>query len=422
MDSLSEGLRCQDVTLGSRLVDPNSSSLVKLEKTRLVGMAADLAGLLKGRNVVNDIESLKIISAENLDINVYAFNQVISLLEEAEFIEVDRDQHGNPTRIIERVPLFKNLYEELGAVWRSSKPTGIEEALVILVDRLAGGPMPLEALRSDLGFTREDVDVVYDVGTKTSVIKSAASTDGQLLYSPFTAFENPGMMTDTLIKHGPAQLADALAEVRDYQGLPVNAQTRPVLADAVALGLVTAPAVVLPDNQMMSFATVPYNLDRALFLDQKMILDKALSILACIRCGQSFGGHTNADNPQTVLMSLRDSGYLSEHSSHERQYKLLTDLGVVHLLPDSKPGGSWYRVGFIDTPENRRALEIALDLLNNNEIPSGRKPSDDVKNLLDISARSLRPLQTTARRQRTGSLGPENLRTAMDAIYGVDFS
>ncbi len=141
MEDFSTGLRCQDVTLGLREVDQASSQLHLVKTTQMVGMAADLASLIRGRNVISNIDALQIVSSETLDIPSLAFTSVIDILEAAEMVEVDRNQ-GEISRIIENVPIFRDLYAD-GAAWKARNPRQIEEELVAVVDRLARGPVAL---------------------------------------------------------------------------------------------------------------------------------------------------------------------------------------------------------------------------------------------------------------------------------------
>ncbi|MBU5895248.1 hypothetical protein JVW19_25040, partial [Vibrio cholerae O1] len=72
-----EGLRCQDVHAGLRNVDPNSGTLTPLADTQLIGMAASVAALVRGQEVIGDAQALRALAAEQLDVNHFAFDQVV---------------------------------------------------------------------------------------------------------------------------------------------------------------------------------------------------------------------------------------------------------------------------------------------------------------------------------------------------------
>ncbi|MFF7535130.1 hypothetical protein ACFZB2_39570 [Streptomyces bobili] len=103
--------------------------------------------------------------------------------------------------------------------------------------------------------------------------------------------------------------------------------TQPLLQDAIARGLLLAPAVQRPGGTLQPFAALPYVLDRDLLRGRKPVLDKALAVLACLRCGQHFGGYTSL--PGHALVDVIDKlldpnrGFLRPHEAHERQYRLI---------------------------------------------------------------------------------------------------
>jgi|GEM_PF-4820947 hypothetical protein len=57
MVDFKAGLCCYDVHAGLRNVDPNSSRHAPLAETRMVGMAASLAALIRGPIVIHDARS-----------------------------------------------------------------------------------------------------------------------------------------------------------------------------------------------------------------------------------------------------------------------------------------------------------------------------------------------------------------------------
>ena len=415
MDRFTEGLRCQDVTLGLRELHPASSHLRLVDNTHLIGMAADLAGLIRGRDIIEKIDSLEVVAGETLDIPALVLPSVLEVLEGAGMVEVDRDR-GRVTRILETVPVFRSVYEELGNSWTGRGPRQIEQELVTVVDRLARGPVPLESLTTDLGVEKSDVDTLYRIGVDTSVFKTAETADGVLLYSPYTAFENPRVMREAMVNHGPDELAAMFERVSKYQGLPVS-PADPVLQDAVKRGLLAAPGVVLPNGEMRPFAALPYMFDQRLTRERKMVLDKALAVLACIRCGQNYSSGTRAMDPVAVLGALRSRDALRSHPSHARQYKLVRDLGVVRFLP-SEWGNDWVRPSLIRTEENLEAMDLAITLVQGDESFSGREQNDDIKVLLGLDARSIKPLQSTARSNSRLVLSDAELGRAFDDLMG----
>lgn len=416
MEKEAEGLRCQDVNLGLR-IGSNSWTRSVLDNTQIVGMAADLAGLIRGVNIIEDVDPLKIVASETLDISPNELEPVLGVLESCDFIEVQRS-NGRTVAIADRVPVFQDLYSSLGSAWRERKPRQLEEEVITAVHLLARSPIPLEELVPSHGFDKNDIADIVKIGEQSSVIRQVETLDGILLYSPYTAFENPTAMHEALINHGPGELADALGEITDYQGLPIDPVKSPILSDAVAMGIISAPSVELRDGTLKPFGVLPHLLDQELTTTKKMILDKALTIVACIRCGQHFGGKTNTRDAIAVINALLEQDYLNPHGSHQRQYKLMRDQGIIEFLPDMREGGKWVRPALIKTEDNIEAMKIARGLLSGENLQAGRDSSPDIKKLLGLDAKSLKSLQTSSRKKATGAIDSQHLSAAFESLMG----
>ncbi|MFI5560710.1 hypothetical protein ACIA2T_15655 [Amycolatopsis japonica] len=421
MDPFDEGLRCQDVHAGLRNVDPNSGALTPLADTQIIGMAASLAALIRGQDVIGDAQALRAVAAEQLDVNQFAFDDVIRALADIEFIQGVQTAGGKIVRFTENVPYYDDLYTELGGVWRARQPTELEQQMVALVDHLADTPVPVEELAARTGLDTAAVPQLLEVGDRAELVKTIPLLDGDVVYSPFFGFENPEVVGDLVREHGPAELADAFAALRGEQGMPITA-AQPVLQDAIARGLLLAPAVDLPDRTVQPFAALPYTLDRDLLRGRKPVLEKALAVLACLRCGQYFGGATSL--PATALVDVIDKlldphrGILQPHSSHARQYRLMHSAGIIAFAPDSMPGGSWVRPRFIDTDDNREALRIARDLITHGEPVEGRVGDAEARAALILGQPFSAPMQTTARLRNRATVSPKQWQTVVDAALG----
>lgn len=392
VDTYTEGLRCQDVNTGLRNFDATSPLLTPVRRTRSVGMAADLAGLVRDRELISNIDALETVAASELDIPPTSFEGVLSLLESAELVEVTR-ANGRVTGLTSAVPAFRDLYGVLGKTWRDNGPSQLEEEVVAVVDQLARGPIAAESLVSVTGIEKADVSQILRLGQESELIQSVQGVEGQILYSPFMSFENPQLLADLAEKHGGEQLLAEFAAVHDRQGLPVSPTDHPLLYEAVVGGLVLAPSVELPNGGHQPFATLPYTLDRELLVGEKPVLDKALAVLACVRCGEDFGGYSNLPDPVAAVSKLLREGQLNPHSSSRRQYQLMYRKGLVRFGPDPMPGGSWAVPTLVDTPDNRKALEIARDLLRMGESMSGRT-AEGAQDLLSTDWQYLGPMKT----------------------------
>jgi hypothetical protein len=425
VERFDEGLRCQDVHAGLRNVDPNSGSLTPLADTQLIGMAASLAALIRGQDVVSEAQALRAVAAEQLDVNPFAFDEVITALAEVGFVEGIQRRGGKIVRFTENVPYYDDLYERLGEAWHGRAPTDLEQQMVQLVDRLAATPIAVEELSTDVEFDAADLPQLLDVGRSAQLVKTVKLIDGEVAYSPFFGFEHPHLIGDLVHEYGPEELAQAFARVRGEQGLPVT-DAQPLLQDAIARGFLMAPAVRLPSGVAQPFAALPYTLDPSLLHGRKPILEKALAVLACLRCGQHFGGATSL--PANALVDVIDKlldpnrGFLMPHGSHERQYHLLHRAGLLAFDPDLLPGGRWVTPRFIDTPDNREAFRIARDLLTHGERLAGRVGDEAARATLGLGQPFTAPMQTVARLRGKAAATPKQWQKVVDAALGRGLS
>lgn len=422
MESFQQGLRCQDVHSGLRNVDPNSPLLVPLADTRVVGMAATLAGLIRGRDVISDAQALSTVAAHQLDVDHLAYNDVIGVLEEVGFVQGVRRQGRKITGFTETVPYYDDLYASLGESWSARQPTDVEQQLLTVVEGLSITPLPLEELEQRLDLDRSDLPDLLEVGQGAGLIHVVRTIDGDVAYSPFFGFENPEQFATLVQEHGSDRLAEEFASLRAEQGLPVTAESFPLLADAVARGLIMAPAVQLPTGESQPFAALPYVPDRSLLTARKPVLDKALAVLACLRCAQNFGGFSSLDRQGlvNVIDKLLDPnrGFLKPNSAHERQYALMRNAGLIRFGPDPMPGGSWVVPTFVDTADNREALGLARDLITHGEAVQHRVDDSVARGVLDLGKGYTAPMQTMVRSREYLLPNSKHLNKVIEAALG----
>ncbi len=421
MNAFDEGLRCQDVHSGLRNLDPNSPVLAPLTETQKIGMAAGLASLIKGQDVVPDAQALRTVAAEQLDVSPYAFNDVVYSLERAGFVSNIRTSGSRIIAFNEEVPYYRGMYEGLGEAWRDNAPSALEQQVVALVDGLANAPLPVEELADRLGLDDGELPQILDVSLESHLVKIIDLSDGKMAYSPFMGFEKPDAITDLVIEYGGHEIADAFHTLRGEQGMPL-AHAGPVISNAVQHGLIMAPSVATPGGAPEAFPVLPYSVDRELLRARKPVLDKALGVIACLKCGEYYGGATSLTRAQLVLVINKwldpDRGSLPPHSSHRRQYELLHRMGMVRFDPDTKPGGTWVVPTFIDSPDNRAALELARDLLTFGEDVGNRVDDESARAALALGSQYVSPMQTIGRAREKKTLSSSQWEKVIGAAYG----
>ena len=371
------GLRCHDVHQGMSNVDPRSAHIARLETTRLIGMAANLAVNLRGLDVVDDPEALKQIAAQELGVESLAFTSVVEILEEAGMVRVRRVGRSK-TVLDENVPYHQDLYELLGDIWEQRAPDEIERETVGLVNALAEAPRELDLVRAEIAAA--DLRPILAVGESTQLVKTLKLSDGtQLLYSPFFVFENPDVMREIYENHEIEEVRDVMTALRGEQGLLVD-ESNPVMNDMLARGLLLAPTIKGAGGDA-SFAFLPYVADREYLGIKKAVLEKAVQILACVRYGEHRAVATRIQVPGAILRKLLDPAAnftIKPHSEHRRQYYTLYRLQIVDFIQS----GNWVAVKLIDTDDNKEAVRLALDLLMYQENVSTRGLDEEARELL----------------------------------------
>ncbi|HUZ54044.1 MAG TPA: hypothetical protein VMU94_16150 [Streptosporangiaceae bacterium] len=422
METFEQGLRCQDVHSGLRNVDPNAPLLGPLNDTRVVGMAATLAGLIRGRDVIEDAQALMQVAAHQLDVLMMSFGEVIALLEDVGFVQGVVRRGGKIVSFTETVPYYDDLYASLGEAWRQRTPTEVEQQLLLLVDGLAKTPVPLESLEGHFGLDHGAVAQLLEVGTGAGLVRTMRTIDGDVAYSPFFGFENPELLESLVMEHGTDRLVSEFAAVRARQGLEISKERYPLLTGAVAGGLVLAPSVRLPDGSQQAFAALPYASDASLLTARKPVLDKALAVLACLRCAERYAEHNTL--PAAALISVIDKlldpyrGFLAPNSAHRRQYELLRNAGLLIFAPDTLPGGDWVTPTFVDTADNREALLLARDLIVHGELIEHRVDDSIARTALEAGKGYSAPMQTTQRLRKYAEPSPKHFEKIFEKAMG----
>jgi hypothetical protein len=406
------GLRCHDAHHGLMNVDSRSGYIAQLGDIREVGMAANLAVNIRGRDVIADADALQQIAAEELGVEPLLFNRTLELLQEADLATV---RHmGSKRSIEERVPIHENLYDRLGEVWSARRPSELQEETIAVVNSLAQAPMELDELERAL--PKADLEPILAVGGSTELIRKLELSDGTVvLYSPYFAFENPDQLRGIFESHESEQVQAVMSRLRGEQGVLVD-ESDPAFADMVSRGLLMTPTIDGAGGPA-SFAFLPYAASQKVLRVEKSVLDKAVQILACVRYGEHRAMATKIRSPGGILSRLLDASHqytLSPHSEHKRQYRTLHRLGIVEFVPS----GSWVAVRLIDTDDNKRAVRLALDLLRHGEEMADKGANEDARRLLAHGDQMHNPLRTIKDRRDAPRLSADMWEHLSNAARG----
>lgn len=413
MESRVVGLRAQDVYSGLQTVDQTSGIIAaELEATRLTGMAATVAANIKGIDIIKDPRTLKIIAAQQWGIDSFALPGVLQVLQEVGYVTLRQDARGRTVEIDEHIPLLHDeLYDRLGTHWAENDPSELDEAAVLSLERLAGAPARLSRLRADVG-DEETLTRLLEIGDAAQFARRLELSDGdEVVWSPFCAYEQPEALARLYSSFDDEVIREQFEQVRAYQGLPLDRRAA-VLSDAVGHGILLANTIHGSGGEA-AFAFVPYQATTAQRRMEKVVLEKALILLACVRYGQHFARHP-IHSPAAILRKLRDGAALSATSEAGSQYRTAAQEQILRLEP---AGDGFFRAQLIDTPDNVAAIDLAIDLLVHGEPVASREDAE--QKLLFTGGQYLTPLMTMKARTPRARL-PGDLVLSLTDIWRGD--
>jgi hypothetical protein len=400
---LDIALRAEDIQTGLQDASLTTQVVSTVTETRLVGMAARLATHIRGRDVV-PLRSFRAVGA-NLGIDGVALNEVQRVLEEAGHIRVVGQ--GIARQIVETVPLFEDVYANLGEIWLSRGPSEIEQASVTLLNRLAGSPLVLSEVKSQMGLDAAEHDLVFMLGEAGGYITKYESPAIRetVVYSALFWEERPEVLLEAVMAHGSERIIEAVESVRGQQGFPLPDLTKTlnereaVLLDLVRRGLLPCPGVESLAGEKL-FVFTPHEGQPPLRNSERTILRKARAIIACVRYGQHFGTVTRIQWPAAILGRLKSSGRIGPHSEIRRQYAVMVHEGIARLEEDTVYKDRHY-LQVIDNDENRRALDLAIEMLRVGAVLSTHALSAEEQAALFLPGSSVEPLRGLARAKRS---------------------
>jgi hypothetical protein len=388
MNSIQIALRAQDFHESLRVTGVFGPKEVKFKQTLLIGKAASLAMHLRGLLYVDEVTQLE-YAAASLGIPSLELTIVLRELEVVDFVSVVKS--GDAIKRVEcRVPEFRSGYEDLGERWRLLKPSEAEHAGVLSLNGLYGAPVELNAFQNSLGISQTDFAIMTDV-MQSGQLLSVQPVDGQqIVYTPLAIDGNPASYLHW-VKRFPTEVQAVTATLLQCQGLALvdpRIAAMPALRDAIGTG-VLMPVQVAGATGAQQFVFAPKG---GLEPEERTVLDKARAIVACVRYGQQFAMNRPIKYPRAILERLRTHKRFKQgHPDLFSQYGLLVEKLIGHPIDE---GGGYWNFQVDDTPENMKAFDIAIDMMEHGESPATHIDLEAQKALLSP----------------TGYLGPTSTR------------
>jgi len=371
--------------IAARLQDINEGLLRQLggitetyfRKTKRLGAAVRICNLIKGRDVIDQYDLLCAAAGE-LGIGADTAERALSELEEIGYVTVTR-QGGDISKIEERIPLLDSRYTQIGEKWQANNPSELEQLTLEIVDDLLVSPRRERDLISDHNVDDKTFRLISDVGRTGAFLGSYKSpTDGsEIAFSPLYHDENPEQLLRLFEQFPNEDVSAKLRSIRGYQGSPIDLIKDPVILHAIKAGCIPTPSVHSTGG-LRHFAFTPLEGVGRL---EKGLLEKARAIIACVRYGQHFASITKLFDPLAILRALRSRKRIGSHSEILQQYALLHKMGVGVISRD-RFKTSRFVFTLLDTPENLRAVDMAIQYLTIAEPAKTEKKLDSAKQLL----------------------------------------
>lgn len=429
LDPLKIGLRSQDIQTSIQDVDLGPLN-AETKNIRLIGMAERLAIHVRGADVIDDYRKLEYIASQ-FGIDSLILPNVLEVLEELEWVRVEKEG-SSIKKVEESVPYFSDIYSVAGEYFECKGHSEIEDAMIVVCDSLSLSPLTEEEIRNNIGLSDKAYSMVLDIGKSGKIIDFYASSDTgeKVLYSPLYWVENPDKIETVyklLRKYGANRVHSALKKIKDYQGFPLDSnilqnefdslpEDMKIVTEAIRRGVILAPEVNSLKGKK-NFAFTPY---AGIPIEEKTILEKAMCILSCIRYGEHFGTITRIRSPELLLDTLLSPPHRTKkpHSEVKKQYTLLVVRGIGRIFPARFYNDRYY-FELIPTPENKKAVRLAKDLLKVGEAIYEKGVSLEFQKLLFYPGSYEEAIRTIPKLKKSAHISIETQEHVLNKIMDV---
>ena len=343
---------------------------VDLDATRITGDVARLAANIRQQGRL-DIAKIQGISVPlKLD---YALvkSGLLPTLERLGWGEVAREG----SRIVgfeERIPPLADVLVTLGKEWRDGDTTEVDVATVNSIGLLSQRPMTEPALQSELSVKDAAFKKTIQYGLQTNYFGSFKSkqTGESVVWTPHYWTSRRDDVQKYLARQDEAAfsgLSTLTKELESFPGRPLERLGKhppSLINGGIANGYFPASAVRDRSGKEHLYAFAPtanFEPDPS-----KDIFEKARVIVSSLRHGQFHAEVTPIRMPGALLKRLVD-GSLKPHSYAEVEYAPIISHRICTFERVTTSFGKATKLNFLDTPENRVAVNIAEAMLAGGE-------------------------------------------------------
>lgn len=358
MDNKDIGIRALDMQTG--LYKYNDSLLdLKIGETMLIGKAASLASHLRGIQVVEDYDALKVL-ASKLGITSTELVVVLDTLQEVELIRIVGSSR-KPEKIEILISVFEDAYQLLGEKWKDDDPDEFERKVVQIVNDLASKSIKLSGLFDVYDLNQDDYGVITQIGGAGGFLDTFKSNNEEILFSPIYMEENPKKILEMLSQYKDEDVQKALKLLKSKPGFPVkdlNNIENDVLVGLMSNNVLQTPAITASGGKV-NFIFTPFT-----EVEDKEMLRQARNVVSAVRYGEKFSEYSELRNPTLFLQTLIDRGFIGKtpHSDIEAQYGVLRDNGLGRIEEVGSNSGR-YRFYLADTDYAKNVVRLAKRLI-----------------------------------------------------------
>lgn len=346
------------------------------DQMRTMGMAATLSIHIRGLGEI-DYELLRKVSDHYFNIPSIALREVINILADIEYIQLSK-KGSRIISIIPDVPRFQDVYEGVGEYFSFSDLNEHEQGTLLILSELQNKPENRDRLLHSTGIDPQLLARCVDIGQCGHYIKPFRARGKDILASPFYFADNLDSLVDITAKIGASDIQKVLEIVKSNQGWPLSIielrlelggtklteAQRNLLVHMCSEGILKPPSLEFKSNKE-TFVFTPAPGASRLNAANREIYERSMALVSCVRKGQLLADKYRIRMPARLLEALRDKGYLGANSEAAVQYKNLVFLKVGSLKRTSSDRWEFH---LSKTEENKKALDIAINLLRTGEL------------------------------------------------------
>lgn len=411
------GLRLVELEAGlAENVESNSPELVDYETTRTHGQAMRIAMTVRGQDVIEDETLLKKVVTSELQITPQEYQSAKRLLQELDILE-ERIILGRSV-LVEKVQRLDHAanYERLGESWTSSRGRSAkEEALVYCLDAVISTPGVMEDIDALADLSDEDVDAVIELGKSAAVLDTVSD---EILYSPLLWDVDPNRLAQVAGVLDRTEFKTHIDKIMKRPGTTIDPNTDPIAAQIVSAGILPTFSVKSSGKEK-SYSFAPYSGSILSSPAQKLVLEKARAIVACLRFGSEEAVITRIKDPAAIIRQLLDSGHnhrLGEHSELKQQYGMLVKKGVGRI---ERTSNGRFTFALIPTEDNLLACGLAREFITSGEVLSHKDPSTAQAAIHLVSGNISHPIREVKVARKKRPARADDLASLVEAVRQV---